>query len=207
MRAVRPASIVVVLLVVGASSCTKAQRSGSRLPKLQFAGDSITFFSADDINAHYAGRYDVAIDATPGSTPTRSHPTFRTTPDRRRPSRSSSSARTTPTTSRIRCRMNPRAHRHVAQVNASPRPVQRTLSRIDVCRFRDREHTQPVVASRIRVGDQRPHPGQVRTRRRLGRRVEGELLRRPRRPASERDRATSPARHRGSRDSASCPRS
>jgi hypothetical protein len=67
MSAVRLVSIVVVLLVVGTSSCSKTRPHGrERLPKLQFAGDSITFFSAAEINAHYAGRYDVAIDATPG---------------------------------------------------------------------------------------------------------------------------------------------
>src|SRR5882724_12041463 len=67
MRAVHLTSIVVLLLVVSASSCTKTRRyDGSKLARLQFAGDSITFFSTNDINAHYAGRYDVAIDATVG---------------------------------------------------------------------------------------------------------------------------------------------
>jgi hypothetical protein len=67
VRPVRVVSIVAVLLVVTTSSCSKTRATGRpRLPKLQFAGDSITYFSAADINAHFAGRYDVAIDATPG---------------------------------------------------------------------------------------------------------------------------------------------
>jgi hypothetical protein len=67
MRAVRFAWIVVVLLVVSTSSCSSTRPHGrARPPTLQFAGDSITFFSAADIKAHYAGRYDVAIDATSG---------------------------------------------------------------------------------------------------------------------------------------------
>ncbi len=42
--------------------------AGSGAPKIQFEGDSITAFAADDIDAHYGPDYDVAINALVGTT-------------------------------------------------------------------------------------------------------------------------------------------
>jgi hypothetical protein len=64
----RVAGALVCLLVLGAAKCSVAQLpTHSGTPILDFAGDSITVQSSDDINAHYSATYDVGINATVGN--------------------------------------------------------------------------------------------------------------------------------------------
>jgi hypothetical protein len=62
------AATVGAFLLLSASSCSVSQPFvSSGAPKIQFVGDSITWQSAADINAHYGGSYDTAIEATIGA--------------------------------------------------------------------------------------------------------------------------------------------
>jgi hypothetical protein len=59
----------VAFLVLPAWSCVTVQPIvGDGRPTLQFVGDSITFQSTADINAHYGTTYDVGIWAIVGAT-------------------------------------------------------------------------------------------------------------------------------------------
>lgn len=69
------AAVMMAFLLTTAAQCNPAQSgkystvqsfSNSGLTKLAFQGDSITFQSTADINAHYGANYDVAIHATVG---------------------------------------------------------------------------------------------------------------------------------------------
>jgi hypothetical protein len=62
------AATVGAFLLLSASSCSVSQPFiSSGTPKLQFVGDSITVQSAADINAHFGGSYNTAIEATTGA--------------------------------------------------------------------------------------------------------------------------------------------
>ncbi len=63
------AVVVGLVLASGLSACTTHQLfdAMSSNPKLQFDGDSITVQATNDIDAHYGGTYNVAIEATVGT--------------------------------------------------------------------------------------------------------------------------------------------
>jgi hypothetical protein len=64
----RVAGAVVCFLILGAASCSTNQPPAHNgKPILQFDGDSITFQSTADINAHYNTTYDVGINALVGT--------------------------------------------------------------------------------------------------------------------------------------------
>lgn len=82
----RIGALFAALLAFSASSCSTGQHTkaavpgridyvrsidqlfgASHKPKLQFLGDSITYLARADINSHYDGRYNVAIDALVGA--------------------------------------------------------------------------------------------------------------------------------------------
>jgi lysophospholipase L1-like esterase len=61
------AGAAVCFLILGASACaTNQPASRNGKPIIDFVGDSITFQSTADINAHYSTNYDVGIEAVIG---------------------------------------------------------------------------------------------------------------------------------------------
>jgi hypothetical protein len=61
------AAAAVCFLILGASGCATYQSpTGNGKPIIDFVGDSITFQSTADINAHYRTNYDVGIQAVIG---------------------------------------------------------------------------------------------------------------------------------------------
>jgi hypothetical protein len=58
--------LVAAVLLLGACDIVSQKFANTGAPKLQFAGDSITYQATADINAHYRGPYDVAIDGFSG---------------------------------------------------------------------------------------------------------------------------------------------
>jgi lysophospholipase L1-like esterase len=63
----RVAGAVVCVLILGASCATNQPPLHNGKPIIQFDGDSITFQSTADINAHYGSTYDVGINALVGT--------------------------------------------------------------------------------------------------------------------------------------------
>ncbi|MDQ1478598.1 MAG: GDSL-like Lipase/Acylhydrolase family [Actinomycetota bacterium] len=68
-RVARAVVLFAACLALPAWSCSTTQSIvGDGRPTLQFVGDSITFQSTDDINAHYGTAHDVGIWAIVGAT-------------------------------------------------------------------------------------------------------------------------------------------
>ena len=61
-------AIVASIPILGASCSVDQTFTDSGAPKIQFEGDSITFYETDDINSSFGSSYDVAINAFIGAT-------------------------------------------------------------------------------------------------------------------------------------------